>query len=64
MGGAARLEKRCDCQEAVDVFECAGVIGLVEEGGHECEDAGGEDGRAVGGIEKVEEELGLSLDLH
>ncbi|ROW13368.1 hypothetical protein VPNG_05448 [Cytospora leucostoma] len=56
-GGAARLEDGGDGEEAVQVLEAARVARGLDQGDHEDQEGGGLDGRAVDGLQEVEEEL-------
>lgn len=55
--GVWALEQARDGQQAVDALEGAGVVRVREERGYEDEERAGLDGRAVEGVEEVEEQV-------
>jgi hypothetical protein len=53
----AGLEEACNCQEAIEVFECTGILRCFDQGAYEGYDGRGLDCRAVDWFEEVEEVL-------
>ncbi len=59
----AGFEEAGDCQKAIEVLECTGILWGFDEGAHEGYDGRGLDGRTVDGFEEVEEMLNYTLML-
>lgn len=53
----ARLENRGDCEETIEVLECAGILRGVDQDADQGDDSGGLDGWAIDWFEEVEEML-------
>lgn len=59
----AGFEEAGDCQKAIEVLECTGILWCFNEGAYEGYDSRGLDGRTVDRFEEVEEMLNYTFML-